>query len=75
VDDGRLFCFESRPASLFSVQCVSDDRFDTLPVALRSRSRDPRGEVIHERDRAAIRVDASLHQVSIEKEGGKGQQI
>jgi hypothetical protein len=68
VDDNRLFCFKRRPASPFPVQRVSDDGFDALPVALRCWSRDLCSKVINKCDRSTIRVNASLHQVSIEEE-------
>lgn len=68
VYNGGFLCFKSRSTSSFPVECFIDDCFNTLPVALRSRSGHPRGEVIHKRDRSPLAVDLSLYEICVEEE-------
>ncbi|KAI3129612.1 hypothetical protein CBS147330_5242 [Penicillium roqueforti] len=68
VYDGSFLRFKRRSTSSFPVESFFDDGFDTLPVALRSRSGHPRGEVIHKRDRSPLAVDLSLYEICVEEE-------
>jgi hypothetical protein len=68
VYNGSFLCFKGRSTSLFPVECFIDDRFNTIPVALRSRSGHPRGKVIHEGNRSSLAVDLSLYEICVEEE-------
>ncbi len=61
VDDGRLFCFKRRSASLLPVQSIIDDSFNALAGAPRRRTRDLGCEVIDEGYRTAVAVGPSLY--------------
>jgi hypothetical protein len=68
VYNGGFLCFKGRSTSPFPVEYFIDDRFNTFPVALHSRSGHPRGEVIHESNRSSLAVDLPLHEICVEEE-------
>jgi hypothetical protein len=68
VYNGSFLCFKRRSTPSFPVECLIDDCFNTLPVALRGRSGHSRGEVIHESNRSSLAVDLPLYEVCVEEE-------
>ena len=66
--DSRLISLKCRSASLFLVERLVDNGFNSFPVTLYSRTGYPRGKIIHESDYSSLAVDLSLHEVCIKKQ-------
>jgi PII-like signaling protein len=67
VYDSRLVRFKGRSTSLFLVERLVDDGFNSFPVTLRGRTGHPRGKIIHESDCSFLAVDLSLHEVCVKE--------
>ncbi|KAJ6117871.1 hypothetical protein N7523_005787 [Penicillium sp. IBT 18751x] len=68
VYNGSFLRFKCRSTPSFPVECLIVDRFNTIPVALRTRSGHSRDKVIYEGNRSSLAVDLSLYEVCDEEE-------